>query len=109
MAFIGRKHSKKSKKIMSLKKQRENHYNWKGENVPYCVKHMWLHYNFGSANKCENPDCVYPRKNAKNKIMLKPSRYEWSNISGKYLRDRNDYIQLCPSCHRLKDKKHRGE
>ena len=44
-------------------------------------------------NKCENPKCKY-----KN-----PKRYEWASISRESLRDKNDYIQLCPSCHRRYD------
>lgn len=27
----------------------------------------------------------------------------WANISGKYTREREDWIRLCPSCHRIFD------
>jgi hypothetical protein len=42
--------------------------------------------HFGKAERCE----------------IDPShtgRFEWSNISGKYLRQRSDWRQLCASCH----------
>jgi hypothetical protein len=35
--------------------------------------------------------------------MEKPKRFDWANKSGKYMRDIADYIQLCPSCHKLYD------
>lgn len=66
---------------------------WKGEKATYSPKHIWLHRHYGKANKCENKNCTY-----KN-----PKRYEWANISGKYLRERSDYKMLCPSCHRRED------
>lgn len=33
----------------------------------------------------------------------KKKKYDWSNISGLYKDDVNDYIRLCISCHRLYD------
>jgi len=60
---------------------------WKGDNASYVAKHMWVYKHRGKARICE----PHPEHNA--------LRFEWANISGKYLRDVNDYIQLCPSCH----------
>jgi len=68
--------------------------NWKGDKAGYVALHMWIVKNYGNANCCENVDCK-----SKN-----PKRFEWANISGEYKRDREDYIMLCPSCHRKKDK-----
>ena len=67
--------------------------NWRDKDYSYSAVHAWIRNNYGPAKRCENPDCN--NKNAK--------RFEWSNISGKYKRDRNDFIQLCCSCHSLKD------
>lgn len=64
---------------------------WKGENAGYVAKHMWIKKHYGKANKCE-------KCGTKN-----TSRYEWANISGEYKRERSDYMQLCPSCHRKFD------
>lgn len=56
--------------------------------------HNWLAYHHGTANKCENELCKY----------VSPKRYEWALLKGKdHSRDRNNYIQLCPSCHRKYD------
>lgn len=77
---------------------------WKGDKAGYEGKHVYIHYKYGKASKCENPKCVYPRMRLSNrKIMEAPKRYEWANISGKYRRDMNDWMQLCPSCHRFFD------
>lgn len=47
----------------------------------------------GSANKCENPDC-----------LRKSRRYEWALRKGHtYSTNKDDYIQLCASCHRKYD------
>lgn len=82
-----------------VKLRGKNHSMWKGEKASYTVKHIWLHRNYGKASKCENPKCVYPRKVSNSRIMIKPTRYHWANISRKYYRDRSDWMQLCPSCH----------
>ena len=66
---------------------------WKGEDAGYVAKHLWLIKHYGKAHKCEQAGCVFEN----------PKRYEWHNVSGKYKRDRNDYVQLCPSCHRKID------
>jgi len=67
---------------------------WKGDDASYFAKHMWILKHYGKANKCENPNCK-----CKN-----PKRFEWANISGQYKRGRDDYMMLCPSCHRKMDK-----
>lgn len=47
---------------------------------------------FGKAAKCENRDCSHDNTNQK--------RFHWALIKGRrYSRNREDYIQLCPSCH----------
>lgn len=66
---------------------------YKGINAGYTAKHHWLYKWYGKASKCENTNCTYEN----------PKLYEWANISGKYKRERDDYMQLCPSCHRKMD------
>jgi len=62
---------------------------WKYGNI-----HHWMLNHYGNATKCENKKCQ-----SKN-----PKRYEWALRKGKqYERDRNNFIQLCPSCHRKYD------
>ncbi len=68
---------------------------WKGSQAGYVAKHSWIVKHYGNAVRCDGENCT----------LENPSRYEWANISGKYLRSKSDYRQLCPSCHRKFDKK----
>lgn len=68
----------------------EKNIKWKGDNASYYAKHIWVGNNFGKANKCEH--CGETTK-----------KITWANISGKFLRDRKDWKQLCISCHRKFD------
>ena len=71
----------------------ENHPQWKGDNIGYNGLHTWLRTVFGWPNKCENKDCGH-----------KSMKYEWALIKGKrYERKRENFWQLCVSCHRLYD------
>ena len=70
----------------------ENHPNWKGDEVGYFSKHNWLIRHYIKSGKCEKCGTTKAR------------RTEWANLSGKYLRDIKDYLELCPSCHRLIDR-----
>lgn len=65
---------------------------WKGGSVGYNAMHDWISRHFGKANKCEDSLCE------------KRSRsYQWANISGKYIRSREDFRMLCVACHRKFD------
>ena len=101
--WLGKKHPQTEGAKQKLRQWTGNkRYNWKGDGVGYHALHAWLYRHFGKANKCENKDCKYPRTG--RRWMEKPKRYEWANLSGKYKRDRTDWIHLCPSCHRKFDK-----
>lgn len=63
---------------------------WNKNRPGYKAVHKWLKRYHGAADHCSK--CDTPSK-----------RYEWANLSGEYLRDVNDYIQLCASCHRKMD------
>ena len=90
---------------LATKNVGSRHWAWQETNPSYSAVHFWLRKNYGKASKCENPECVYPRKDRRGYLMLKPRAYQWANISGKYKRDRNDFKQLCSSCHKLFDLK----
>jgi CRISPR/Cas system-associated protein Cas10 (large subunit of type III CRISPR-Cas system) len=63
-------------------------------NKEYFRAHAWLIYWYGRAERCENKKCTYEN----------PKRYEWALIKGeKYEKKRDNYMQLCPSCHRKYD------
>lgn len=69
----------------------ESNFQWKGDKASYAAKHMWIRYHFGKATECES--C------GKNDKRM----YHWSNISGDYLRERDDWQQLCVPCHKQFD------
>lgn len=65
--------------------------NWKGDNVGYVSMHVWVKRNYGKPTMCER---CFSTKNI-----------HWANKSHKYEREnRNDWMQLCCSCHHKYDK-----
>ena len=67
----------------------EKSYNWKGDDVPYRTLHQWVSNTLGKPKKCQ-----YCGKN-----NLTGHKIHWANISGKYERDKKDWIRLCVKCH----------
>lgn len=68
---------------------------WKGDKVGYRGLHRWVAQNYGKPSTCEN--CL--------KTDLFGHLIHWANVSGNYLRDREDWVRLCASCHSLLYKK----
>ena len=68
-------------------------YNWKGDRVGYFALHHWINREKGSAEKCVVCENFGGSKGC-----------HWANLSGKYKRDINDYISLCPKCHKAWDR-----
>jgi hypothetical protein len=95
----GHKLSERTKQIIGESSRGRNNWNWKGDKVGYNALHTWVSREYGKPYKCEMEGCIYPRKDLHGKIMKAPKRYEWANITGKYLRDRDDWMMMCPSCH----------
>jgi len=71
----------------------ENARRWKDSEASYAAIHMWITRHWGKPDHCDYCQC----QNA--------SRYEWCNLDKRYKRIRDDWIQLCPSCHRKFDAK----
>ena len=63
----------------------------KPQTSEYIAVHIWVKYHHGKANRCDNCET------GENRL------FQWSNISGKYLRDREDWQQLCVPCHKRFD------
>ncbi len=82
-----RKHLQK----LNSNQKGENNRAWKGNKAGYYAIHAWIRNNYGSAIKCVK--CY----------TITAKRYEWANISGKYLRDIKDFEQLCRKCHANSD------
>ena len=75
----------------------DKNHNWKGDKVGYRCLHLWVQRKLGKASQCEH--C--------GKQKTTPKSINWANISRKYLRNLNDWIQLCVSCHKKYDISHK--
>lgn len=64
----------------------------KEDRTEYLRVHRWMRKNFGEATFC-----------ALVSGHTKAKRFEWANVSGQYLYDINDFVPMCPSCHRKYD------
>lgn len=53
--------------------------------------HRWVREQLGKADKCSMDE------------MHQSTRYDWSNISKKYLAELSDWQMLCRACHRAYD------
>jgi len=100
--LLAANHAKKGKKVLTTRN--EKNCRWKGIKASYSSIHQWIKRRFGKANRCENPDCYYPRQGSKG-LMLAPKVFDWANKSGKYLHDKDDWMMLCRSCHMTHDRK----
>lgn len=69
---------------------------WKGYKAGKSAIHKWLLREKGKPCVCEH---------CKITIALGASRIEWANFDHSYKRVAEDYIGLCPSCHKKYDNK----
>lgn len=63
----------------------------KSKTNAYRAIHLWVERRLGKPRLCDNCKDTDAKK------------YEWSNISGRYLRDLTDWRRLCVPCHRKID------
>jgi uncharacterized protein YlaI len=85
--------SEKQKKMISesLKGTRLGELNpaWKGDEVGLNALHLFIRSRLPEPKLCQMCNQVPP--------------YDLANISGKYLRDLDDWLYLCRSCHKIFD------
>ena len=65
--------------------------NFKKVDYGYQAVHQWLRNHFTKSGICEDCGAV--------------AKTQWANITGRYLRDRKDFKELCYSCHSKMDRK----
>lgn len=75
------------------KKSNEKNSQWKGDQVGYFALHNWVKRHLGKPLSCKMEDLTCKGK------------FEWANISRKYLRDLTDWMSLCKSHHYRYDRK----
>lgn len=67
----------------------EHNPNWKGDKAKRMAIHVYLRHHTVKPKLCEECNKEEP--------------FDLANISGKYLRDINDYRWLCRKCHMIID------
>lgn len=95
----GMRHTDAARKKMHanhpyLGKRRDEVPSWKGKRVGYHGLHKWIASIMGKPERCSMCGTTDPKK-----------KYQWANISGRYLRDVNDFMRVCRSCHAKYDYK----
>ena len=73
----------------------ERHGLWKGDKVGNVALHEWIRRHKPTPEYCEHCNLTCPV-------------YDAHNISGNYIRDIDDFIYLCKSCH-AKEHYYKGE
>lgn len=76
-----------TERLIALITNEKTHPRYKGEKAGYVSKHKWVIKHFGKPDFCEA--CGTEEKR----------RYHWANISGKFIRDRGDWLRMCVPCH----------
>lgn len=87
--FTGRKHKESSIRKCKNTWKTKIHPGWKGDSASYITMPQWVRRHRGTPQKCDH--CGYDKSDRK---------YEWANVSGRYLRDLDDYKRVCLQCHR---------
>lgn len=78
---------------VKLSRTGKNSPSWKGLRVGYQLLHAWLREKYGNPKECEQCGKIGTSNNSKWTI-------QWALKKGrKYLRRRDNFMQLCRSCH----------
>ena len=95
--MYGRKLSEETKaKMRRAHAKRLKGYDYtnpKDGRTQYVDVHKWMYRYFGSPMECQ--EC--------HKVKKSNRSIHWANISGSYLRVRDDWVRLCASCHKQYD------
>lgn len=82
---VGRVFTKAHRKNLSQSKLDIKNPKWKGDKAGYIAFHIWLYRRKGKAIICSECGSI--------------ENVQWSNESGLYLRDVNDWKERCKRCH----------
>lgn len=97
----GRRHTAETRRriaeaIQGKHRTGPHHHNWKGDAVGYRSLHEWVARHKKKAGVCSSCGTVVG--------TARKTGTEWANRSGHYLRDLDDFIELCVPCHRARDR-----
>lgn len=93
----GKHHSKKTRRKMSDAQSGNKHHNWKGGIAFYYSTHQWIYKHFIKPELCEI--CNLPEY-----YDEEYGEMEWSNKTGKLIKDRMNWQYIHQSCHRRYDR-----
>jgi len=95
---LGQLHTEETKRKISIANSKpapwnigEKNGHWTGQKVGYSGIHKWVAYWNGKPMICDK--CEETGENF----------YDWSNKSGLYKRDLEDWMRLCRKCHKAYD------
>jgi hypothetical protein len=99
------KHTVESRQRISVARRGKyvgaDHYLWRGEAVGYGGLHAWV-----ARHKTKTGVCTECGRRVGTERFRGT---QWANISGRYLRDLDDFIELCMSCHARRDQARAAE
>jgi len=72
------------------------HPNWRGDAVSYSTLHQWVARHKQKTGVCVECGAVVGTERFRGT--------QWANMSGRYLRDLDDFIELCIPCHHRRDR-----
>lgn len=75
----------------------DQHPLWRGDAVSYTTLHSWVRRHKPKSGVCAECSAAVGTERSRGT--------EWANISGRYLRDLDDYVELCIPCHRRRDRR----
>lgn len=91
---LGYRHTKEALKKIGVASTGPKNSQWRGSNVGYSGLHTWVSKWLGKPKICEH-------------CGKHGDRLHWANKSHRYLRDLNDWIRLCATCHSKYDRSHK--
>lgn len=86
----GRPRTEQERRAIGAAKTGERHHFWSGDDVSYKAVHKWVLKRKERLGECQH--CGAPER-----------KTHFANISGLYLRNVGDYVELCVPCHRIFD------
>jgi hypothetical protein len=89
---LGRTLPESTRRKMGEARKDAKNSQWKGDEAGYHAIHIWVTQNHPKTGTCEH---------CGKKAAGRP--HDYANVSGRYFRDRSDWLELCRPCHKTMD------